>query len=761
MGRLPRGRHVVRDFKRESYSPYGELAFPGRPWGPWGPHDGIDAYDAGYLVGIAAGSPNARKDGGNWPLVSSEQDLANMRGLARVVYDSSPIGQGMVQRLADFVLGGPPQWQLSLRGSKPGPAGGTGGEVTGPVARCQRVLDEWRELAQWGAGPAVFDPTDPDDDPPVLHDRRREAFVRWRVDGEFLLRFFAPGWEVLPHVRWLEPELVGNGQTTGPDSFGVCTDPADAERVVGYHTRTADGRQNPDLLPAGRVVHLKANVVATVKRGLSDFFSVGADLDRVLDLARSQAVTGKVIADIAYIREHAPGTTEAQARTVIDSEKSYDRREFSVAGPDRLVPVAQSRAGTKLDVSAGLKYQPPPMLSNIPGFGQIIQQTLRLVGRKYGMHESLISGDASNNNYASELAAGSPFERAVRGFQAEWAMAERAIAYKVLAFACRAGVLSADDVRAVQVTVVPHTVALTDRQGEAQRAVALVTAKLLDPPTATAELGYDPAQVADGLADWNERFPDPMAGPTPGLFGESVLREGTVTGTDKLGRKYKIVDGKHVALNDAGGGDSGLSPEHQSAFRAAFGKVTAAGKKVMNTKAGRVLQAAEHKLSIAAGKTRDVAVNAAKRRGMTEEGAARLARTLALADFAGGYVTGGLAAATVSPWAGKAAAFLPSVSAVYLAYSTARNPKATWAAAKEVVSQSSLNPKAGWRDIVAAWRGEKHEGPEPTPAWVEKLAELLAGDDADWRQAVFLAALRAGHPADAATAIAATAEPQQ
>lgn len=199
----------------------------------------------------------------------------------------------------------------------------------------------------------------------------------------------------------------------------------------------------------------------------------------------------------------------------------------------------------------------------------------------------------------------------------------------------------------------------------------------------------------------------------------------------------------------------------------AWGKVRDLGHKALNTRVGRTLKAAESKLMVVSHKTRDIAANAARRRGMTEENAARLARTLAVADFLGGYVTGIAAGATVSPWAGKAASMLPSVSAVYLAYSTARNPAATWRAAREVLGQMSLSPAGAGRDLLAAWRGQEPAAHASTFAagagWVDALAELLHADPrlADWRQAVFLTALGGGavDPAEAVRLAAAAPLP--
>lgn len=188
-----------------------------------------------------------------------------------------------------------------------------------------------------------------------------------------------------------------------------------------------------------------------------------------------------------------------------------------------------------------------------------------------------------------------------------------------------------------------------------------------------------------------------------------------------------------------------------------FGRVRNYANKVLDTKIGRLAQMAEHKLQIASHKTREIAVKAATARGATPEQTARLTKSLALADFIGGYVTGGVAGAIAGPLAAKTAMFLPSVSAVYLAYSAAKSPMATWKAALDVVASSSADPRHLVREGRAAWSGGKLHAEGAAPPWVAKLAELASDPDpetAEFKTAVFLAALTAGSDPDAALELA-------
>jgi hypothetical protein len=196
-----------------------------------------------------------------------------------------------------------------------------------------------------------------------------------------------------------------------------------------------------------------------------------------------------------------------------------------------------------------------------------------------------------------------------------------------------------------------------------------------------------------------------------------------------------------------------------------FGKIRSYGSRALDTKIGRTVMAAEHKLAIAAHKTREIAREAATARGLDADRAERLGRILAIADFAGGWIAGGATAAVAGPLAGKAVSLtLPTASALYLAYSTARNPLATWKAARKAIGSMSVSPVGAAKDFKAAWKGEQHHSLE---SWLEmlyasesdpghtdaesdaavRLADLLSNaDDPDTVTALFLAALaNTGH----------------
>lgn len=207
----------------------------------------------------------------------------------------------------------------------------------------------------------------------------------------------------------------------------------------------------------------------------------------------------------------------------------------------------------------------------------------------------------------------------------------------------------------------------------------------------------------------------------------------------------------------AGGTDAHTPPAATSApsgrVARAVDAVKRFGSAAMQTRVGKIVAGAEHKLAIVAHKVREVAAEAARRRKppMSEDGVKRLTKVLAIADFIGGSLAGAAIGATVSPVAGKiTSTSLPTASVLYVAYSGVRDPAGTWAAARQVV-RDTLTGKAHHESVM--------ESETLTPELADRLAAILDGPDADWREAVFLAAIAETGDADRAVEIAAAAGP--
>ncbi len=168
------------------------------------------------------------------------------------------------------------------------------------------------------------------------------------------------------------------------------------------------------------------------------------------------------------------------------------------------------------------------------------------------------------------------------------------------------------------------------------------------------------------------------------------------------------------------------------------GKAYRAGKKIAH--------AVEQGMMVLMKQTQKVAAQAAKERGLPDTHVERVARVTAAVDFATSFALskGATLATGGNPVAGFAAGMLPSASVAYLAYSTARNPKATLRAARKLV-RGELN---------TATRNENWADEMVTNAHEDELLTFFAeAADPDWAEAVLAACLES-QPADVKGALA-------
>ncbi len=269
----------------------------------------------------------------------------------------------------------------------------------------------------------------------------REAFLRSRRDGEVFLRLDANGGRL--RVRFVEPEFVRKpddprflSQYAGAYDLdwesGVAADLGDAERIHGYHVDWSGDGRDWEFLPAERLEHIRINVDWGVKRGLSDFYAAAAEIEQAAKSARNTAEGAAIQATIAYIKEAAVGA----ARSEIDPHRAmHTDWTSSVPTPDgarRSIRFEKFYPG-RVITTAGMKYHAGPLgSSNAPMFIEVIQMVLRRVGQRWSMPEYMVSGDASNANFASTLVAESPFVKSAEAKQMWYAEAFRNLFWKAL-----------------------------------------------------------------------------------------------------------------------------------------------------------------------------------------------------------------------------------------------------------------------------------------------------------------------------------------
>ncbi len=479
--------------------------------------------------GIPSQSPFAvlsdRQEGKFWPIYQCEQDLARIRGRAHNVATLTPMHAGVVDALANYVIGAgfvfTAQPVMSPVGAESVRAGEhtnsftspplappyEGGETVGGHARPERTFELAGEIAA-----AVQDTVDRFlDDNDFYGSLDREAHARSREDGEAFL-LLTPRAAGRIEARFLECEQITQPADSRPLedwlgcgeefpsswTFGVHTPACETNRPLGYHVVFDGTGLDWDYVPAGRLEHLKRNVPANAKRGVSDFYPVLGDLEREAKLRRNTAHSAALQAAIAWILEPPAGTLPAQAQAP-GSDLTVTRYQRPVAGGGtREQDVSLYPPGTILRPSAGMIYKPGPMGSERnPNFLLVGQYLLRAIAVRWNMPEYLISADASNANYASSLVAESPFVKAREADQQFYKRHFRSLLWKVVRLAWEAGrfarfAVSWESLASlVEIKVDAPAVATRDTLKLAQTQELQMQLGILSPRTAAAQAGLD------------------------------------------------------------------------------------------------------------------------------------------------------------------------------------------------------------------------------------------------------------------------------
>ncbi len=280
-----------------------------------------------------------------------------IRGAARLLVGASPIAGGILTSLTNYVIGNGFSYVVTPR--KP--------EARELAAAANEIIDDFLRDNDW--------PGDLD----------RELFQRSRVDGEYFLGLWHVGGGRV-QARAIEPDQVtqpsnpqgleewlgARADRPGNWAFGVYSDEDDAQAIHGYYVQWSNRDQDWDYLPGGNepivppaggncwVEHARLNVVRSVKRGLSDFFSIENNLDLARRVLRNMGEGAAVQAAIAWIQEMAPGTLQAQASSATLSRADASYTTLSTSG-SRAHYVQQYDPATILKVPHGQKYLPGPL----------------------------------------------------------------------------------------------------------------------------------------------------------------------------------------------------------------------------------------------------------------------------------------------------------------------------------------------------------------------------------------------------------------
>ena len=390
--------------------------------------DGQGLSDFGLGGASRISRPEDKKQGDNYPHWRTETELSGIRGRSRFIAQTDEVAISALENLANYILGD----GLTLRATP------QRRHANNPQAReaarvAQSLIDAFVADNEWTG------------------DLERETFERWRRDGEFHLGL----WEKQEKVEaiLIDPDFVTEPEKpraledylrldSGLDwKYGHASDWRNPGQAKGYFVSWFGDEVDWDFLPPERCVHAKLNVDREVKRGLSDFYSVEVNLEKAGKLLENTLIGASVQSAIAYIREHAPGTTSDGISSFVKNRADVSSTTSTPNG-SRTRNGRRINPGTVVDVKGGAKYHAGPLgQARSNSYIDLVQAALRLVGVRWQMPEYLISGDASNGNFASVLVAEAPFTKSSGSKQATFSRSVVSMLWKILGVYSRAGVL--------------------------------------------------------------------------------------------------------------------------------------------------------------------------------------------------------------------------------------------------------------------------------------------------------------------------------
>ena len=426
--------------------------------------DPRDAYcdpDGGWWMPVGSASGGSRRPG-DGPF--TEQSLAELRNQCRRLAATNEFAMNGHENRISYIVGPGHSYRAGVCKGMDAPA-----DVAMQV---QKLLDEFEQENRWQL-------------------RQQEIVRRIDRDGETFMRFFVDH-AGMTRIRFIEPDQVVTPTELAGDasaSFGIQTDPHDVETVVGYYV---DG----EFVDAGEVQHRRANVDFNVKRGLPLYTPVRKNLRRAEKLLRNMSIVAEIQSAIALIRKHRGASRSGieqfvagDADVTSTSALSGRMRHFSQYGP-----------GTILDAPAGLEYDFPARGLDASSFVAVLQAELRAIAARLVMPEFMFTSDASNANYSSTMVAEGPAMKMFERLQASMIEQDRAVMWRVVDNAVRAGRLPHDVHNQVDIQIIPPSLHVRDQLRQAQVDRIAFESGVLSPQTWSQHLGLDYDQEQKNLA---------------------------------------------------------------------------------------------------------------------------------------------------------------------------------------------------------------------------------------------------------------------
>lgn len=324
-----------------------------------------------------------------------------------------------------------------------------------------------------------------------------ETVYRDTRDGETFLRLFYQPSGLL-QVRFVEPEHIypPEGDGDPKNSFGIESDPRDIATVRGYHVvEEPTAGWTTTFVKAREMIHSKCNTDSGAKRGLPLFYPVEANLRRAEELLAAMSSTAKARAKIALIR-HLEGVSKTAAerlKTDLETGSTLDPTTGGVTNVEEL------KYGTVLTSSKNIAYEFPQAGQGVESTVSILQAELRSIAARLVMPEAMLTADASNGTYSSQISTEAywtrNFERLQRYYRNIFgesrAPGHESLIWRQIAHAVRTGLLDERALSDVKIVAQAQSIIPRDPDKSAAANKTYFDLSVKSPQGICAELGYD------------------------------------------------------------------------------------------------------------------------------------------------------------------------------------------------------------------------------------------------------------------------------
>ena len=462
--------------------------------------------------GAPPSHPSDRKGGANWPLWRTDADLDRIRQKARIVCETNPYAQGLLENLITHIVGKGFSYKVQSKEATPDSDDDKAPQAAALkqlVAKTQDELDRFLRRNRWNGTP--------DRRAVVGQTREHELLRRVLRDGEAVLRYYAENGQLV--VRFIEPEQLRSpldGTYRDGWSFGVQCDPHDAETVKAYHvvwidptlvSLTGHVDSQGETIDAAEIEHVKGpRADSTIRRGVSSFaFGVAAALERARVLERNTSVAGAAKSAIAETWKHAHGT-QAEIQAFRNVNREYSEERVKTDGNSTTENVELRQPGGIRDIPEGMEpVYPAP--DNSAVYLEVVQADLRAACAAFAAPE-YFTADASNGTYAGLKEASAPFVKFAEAYQTYLGTVFARVVWKAIETAVEAGRLPPEALTLLDLQIEGPTVYQRDRLQVAQEAQIYNALGSLSPQTVAMERGDDYEIEAANIQAHRDRFGD-------------------------------------------------------------------------------------------------------------------------------------------------------------------------------------------------------------------------------------------------------------